>query len=853
MLSIGKIAVGQADYYLEQADRPTTRTRAVASGVEDYYLGGPEAAGEWIGRGAPLLELRGEAGGDELHHVLAGEHPALGLPLTRWNSSRVPGFDLTFSAPKSVSVMFGIGDGRMRRAIQAAHDVAVADAFAYVERQAAVTRRGAGGVHRIAGRGLAAAAFRHRTSRAGDPQLHTHVLVANVTLGADGRWSALDGRRIYAHAKTAGYIYEARLRAELTREVGFEWTAVRNGIADVAGVPPAVLRAFSRRRVEIEAELARRGTCSAAAAQVATLETRRRKDYGVTPDQLVPEWRDRAASLGLGPERVRALVGRARARVVDPEIEEWAAARMVAPDGLTHRRSTFNRRDVIQRLCEELPTGAAVTAEDLEGAADRFLQSDRAVVLAVGAARVDDVLHRRDGRMVPLVADERVYSTPDLLALERRVLEHAISGQDAGHGVVSDRAIERAVRRRRTISREQVAMVRSLTTDGASVSVVVGQAGTGKTYALAAAREAWEESGRQVIGAALSWHAARQLEESAGIPTTSVEALLSRLRNRPMTTLPRRAVVVIDEAAMVSTRQLAELVEHAERRQAKLVLVGDHRQLAEIEAGGAFRALARRLPVIELTENRRQTATWERDALALLREGDGRRALQLYEGQGRIERGEDVDEVRRRLVADWWSARDPDEALMIALRRVDVADLNGRARALMRASGRLGPAELELPSGAFAVGDRVRLRRNDRRLGVANGERAMVVAVDVENGTLALDVGGRRVALDRAYLELTSDRAGASIVHGYAITGHSAQGMTCVRAFVLVTSEASREWCYTALSRGRQSNRIYAVAPEDERLEYAPTRGRRRDVVADAFDRSDAQTLASDRGMDLGR
>ena len=811
MLSIGKIAVGQADYYLEQADGPTTRTRAVASGVEDYYLGRPEAAGEWIGGGAALLGLRGEVGGDELHRVLAGEHPGQGLPLTRWNSSRVPGFDLTFSAPKSVSVLFGIGDEPMRQVIQAAHDVAVADAFEYVERHAAVTRRGAGGLHRIPGRGLVAAAFRHRTSRAGDPQLHTHVLVANVTLGADGRWSALDGRRIYAHAKTAGYIYEARLRAELTRQLGFEWTRVRNGIADVAGVPPAVLSAFSRRRVEIEAELTRRGTRSAAAAQVATLETRRRKDYGVTPDQLVPEWRRRAASLGLGHEQVRALVGRAQARAVDPVIEERAAARMAATDGLTQRRSTFTRRDVIQRLCEELPAGAAVSGAELAEAADRFLQSERAVVQAVGAARAD-VLHRRDGRLVPLVADERVYSTPELLALERRVLEHAIGRQEAARAVASERAIERAVRRRRTISREQAAMVRTLTTDGASVSVVVGQAGTGKTYALAAAREAWEESGRQVVGGALSWQAAQQLEKSAGIPASSVDALLAGLRKRPMTALPRRAVVVIDEAAMVSTRQLAELVDHAERREAKLVLVGDHRQLAEIEAGGAFRALARRLPVIELTENRRQAATWERDALALLRDGDGRRALQLYERQGRVVSGEDVDDVRRRLVADWWSAGDPDEALMIAFRRVDVADLNGRARALMRASGRLGPAELELPGGAFAVGDRVRLRRNDRRLGVANGERATVVAVDVERGAMALDVDGRRVALDRAYLGLTSDRAGASLVHGYAITGHSAQGLTCDRAFVLVTSEASREWCYTALSRGRQENRIYAMA-----------------------------------------
>ncbi len=230
----------------------------------------------------------------------------------------VPGFDLTFSAPKSVSVLFGVGDDRMRGAIQRAHDRAVADAFGYVERHAAVTRRGAGGVHAVPGRGLIAAAFRHRTSRAGDPQLHTHVLVANLTLGADGRWSALDGRRLYAHAKTAGYLYEARLRAELTRELGLEWGPVRNGIADVAGVPAPVLRAFSRRRAEIDAELERHGTRSAAAAQIAALETRRRKDYGVTPEQLAPEWRERAArsrpDARAGPVAGRPHRGAAAAR-----------------------------------------------------------------------------------------------------------------------------------------------------------------------------------------------------------------------------------------------------------------------------------------------------------------------------------------------------------------------------------------------------------------------------------------------------------------------------------------------------------------------------------------------------------
>jgi conjugative relaxase-like TrwC/TraI family protein len=251
-----------------------------------------------------------------LDRVLSGEHPASGEPLGRVVPRRVPGFDLTFSAPKSVSLLFGIGEDHVRRAIRDAHDQAVREALAYVERQAGVTRRGAGGATVIAGRGLVAAAFRHRTSRAGDPQLHTHVLVANVILGSDGRWGTIDGRRIYAHAKAAGYLYELRLRAHLSRELGLRWGTVRNGIADVKGVSASVRRAFSRRRAEIEAEMARRGTTSAGAAQVATLATRRAKDYRVSPAQLVPEWRTRAATLGLHRRAVRELLGRTGERVI---------------------------------------------------------------------------------------------------------------------------------------------------------------------------------------------------------------------------------------------------------------------------------------------------------------------------------------------------------------------------------------------------------------------------------------------------------------------------------------------------------------------------------------------------------
>ena len=300
---------------------------------------------------------------------------------------------------------------------------------------------------------------------------------------------------------------------------------------------------------------------------------------------------------------------------------------------------------------------------------------------------------------------------------------------------------------------------------------------------------------------------------------------------------------------MVSTRQLAELVDHAAARGAKLVLVGDHRQLPELEAGGAFRGLTTRLPAIELHENRRQVDGWERDALALLRDGSVELALQRYQDRGRVVVRDDAAELRRQLVTDWWAARDPDRAVMIAYRRVDVLDLNGRARELMRAAGALGVTELRLPGGSFAVGDRVLLRRNDLRLGVSNGDRGTILAVDPAARALDVDVGGRRVLLGSAYLERAT-RNGSSLAHGYAITGHSAQGMTCRKTFVLALGPVSREWGYTALSRGSEANRLYAVAGEsDERSEYAPTEARPVDphqsLVA-AFSRSAAQTLASD-------
>lgn len=279
MLSIGKLAAGPTAgrYYVEQ----------VAQGREDYYAGEGEAPGAWAGSGAAALGLRGEVTEGGISRLLDGRDPRSGAQL-RWPlaSGAVAGFDLTFRAPKSVSVLFGIAEPEVAREIADAHEAAVRDALGYLERDACLARRGRAGALQVDGRGFVAASFRHRSSRAGDPLLHTHVVVANGTQGPDERWTALDGRALYRHAKTAGYLYQSALREQLTDRLGLDWRPVENGAADVRGVPRRVVEHFSRRRAEILEHMRARGEHSARAAQVATLETLRRKDYDVPMDRL---------------------------------------------------------------------------------------------------------------------------------------------------------------------------------------------------------------------------------------------------------------------------------------------------------------------------------------------------------------------------------------------------------------------------------------------------------------------------------------------------------------------------------------------------------------------------------------
>ncbi len=271
MLNIGRMAPGRADYYLTAVARGD-------DGVEGYYLARGEEPGRWLGHGAATLGLSGEVTGEQLRAVLDACHPETGVQLAPHPARKLPGFDHTFRAPKSVSLLWALGDRAAADEVVAAHDAAVDAAIGYLQRSAGFTRRGAGGAETVPVDGFVAAAFRHRTSRADDPLLHTHVLVANVARTTeDGVWRTLDSRKVFAHAKTAGVLYQAHLRHELTRRLGIGWQPVVNGHADIDGVDRELIEQFSRRRTQIVDHMASRGESSAAAAQAATLATRQVK------------------------------------------------------------------------------------------------------------------------------------------------------------------------------------------------------------------------------------------------------------------------------------------------------------------------------------------------------------------------------------------------------------------------------------------------------------------------------------------------------------------------------------------------------------------------------------------------
>jgi conjugative relaxase-like TrwC/TraI family protein len=745
--------------------------------------------------------------------MFEGRDPTTGELLGRPHGpNAVPGFDVVLRPTKSVAVLYGLGDPATGRATLAAHHAGVREAVAYLDGHLG-TRRGHGGHEHVSGQGLLAVGFDHRTSREGDPLLHTHLVVANRVQGPDGRWTALDGRDLYRHRLAADAIYRTTYQRELSRTLGVEWTAAdRHGNRELQGLPEELVRLFSKRTEQIGLAVERLAASgrerTPRLVKWAVHATRKPKEHEA-PDTLYGRWRTEAAERGHDSDTVvRQVTGRTRAKdlVVSERTVAAVFDRLACPDGLTATASTFARQDVIAAVGGQL---TAATRAELEGLADRFL-AERAVAVVTDRA-----------------LEERRWSTPELLAVEQRLVLAATERASDQTAVVSHDAVRAALAAHPSAGEDQAGMVRDVCQGGAGVALVVGRAGTGKTFTLGMTRHAWQLDGYRPLAAAPTGIATVSLEGEGFEEVATCDRLLADL-DRGREPLDGRTVLVVDEAGMLGSRKLARLLEHAERAGAKVVLVGDDRQLAAIDAGGGFRALRLRLGASELVENRRQQQAWEREALELVRSGLVEDAVAAYRAHNRVVAAESKPAATLALLQDWWQAwqeaeRDPaQDVIVLAGRRAEVDRLNAACQQLLAAQGRLDPDRLQLEDLQLAVGDRVVCGRNAiAQLGVANGTRGTVSALDPDARTLTLRIDAkeaREVTLPGWYLDGRGrGERNRRVDLAYATTGHRAQGLTRWRALVRLTGTEDVNWLYVQLSRARHETTLYpVVGPEPQ-------------------------------------
>lgn len=799
MLSIAALSGGQGNYYLALAR-------------DDYYLKGGEPSGQWFGKGAERLGIKAQVNGQEFKRLLRGFSPDGTQPLIQGAGSpkHQPGWDLTFSSPKSVSSLWSQADQEVRRAIQEAQTAAVGEALDYLQDAASFTRRGRGGQTKETTK-LVVATFDHGTSRAQDPQLHTHCLVLNVGVREDGTTGTILSQPFYAHKLAAGAVYRAELANQLEKRLGVVLER-RQSWFEVQGVPGKLIDDFSKRREQVEKSLAASGATGAKAAAKVTLATRTAKEH-LPRSELLPAWQEVGRQHGFTSENVRSLLGRQAPR------QDLAARVGVciqkAVERITRQESHFPERELVRRAAEEAQTMGIPSSALRHMIRQELARSPEFVCLGRSGGEIR-------------------YTTREILALEEKLLAQVDSLRNLRSAPLAEKTI-RAVEG--TLADEQKQALRHLTQSNGSIQLVSGMAGTGKTSMLRAAREAFEREGFEVFGACLSGKAAQGLEEGSGIRSNTLAKLLGipevgfrgELDRGPLDTLKEHArqmgraalgkstwpveptrltpksVLVVDEAGMVGTRQMQQLTESVLAAGARLVLVGDEKQLQAIEAGGPFGSLGNRLGRATLSEIRRQREPWARDAVKQIAGGNARAALREYASRGLVTVGEDRREAMQSLIKRWKreGAVNPRDNLILTSSNAEASLLNRMAQTQRMLTGELGKQALTVAGAEFHNGDRVLFTRNSKRYGVQNGSLGTVTEVDTRNGILT-------VALDRGKLVMVPVGDYPHLSLGYAMTTHRSQGITTENAFVLLGGPGQdRELSYVQASRARGDTRFF--------------------------------------------
>lgn len=844
--------------------------------ASEYYLGhGDEkhATARWLGSGAATLGLDDSRAVDikDMGKLANGFDPISGRALSEsagkqakwvekkdkdgnpllnkkgevqgyWSGGHRIGFDCTLSAPKSFSILFASADGEERERIIAAHRAAVEAAVGVME-QTIETRRGHAGAEVIPIKGLVASGHTHFSAREADGQIdmqiHEHVLVYAVAEGADGKWKGWDAGELYKNQKMFGALYRAELAKQVEQlgygivkrpEVDADGRATGEVFWDVRGVTDEMCDHFSGRTKQIQAYKREHG----GGHEQATLATRSEKDEPPFPE-LDAIWQERLAAYR---ERVPGTFAHAE------ELRGRQSAIQMATDAevlstLHEHEAVWTRQDLAAQIARE-----QVGVLDIAGVmkeTDAFLA--RNDLVEINPERKDPDRPANGARRH---TEPRYAARWWVEDLEEKMVHGAEARKEEKSMAVPRKTIETAIdefeqERGYSLLPEQRAAVEHLGGAG-GVSILSGRAGTGKTTTTDALVRAFRADGRDVIGCSAAWDAARKLEAETGMESFSTARLLQDL-DHGRRTLTERCVVIMDEAGMAGTYDIARLSSHIHAAGAKLILEGDSEQLQPVAAGGGFRMLADMLGDAKLTTIRRQHAPEDRALVEKFYDTGGERhrarnaqqqqgatLLQMLESRGQIDHFDTKDEAIQTLVADFLAHPSPvKEKIIEAGTRADVARLNHAVRAGMQEQGIVGKEGVftDVVDGGkavqipLAVGDRIRFGKRDEELGLVNGSVGIVQAIRARaSGSVRLDVKldgdlaseqGRMVKIDTS----TYDHFG----YAYAGTVHRSQGQTKDAAFHLAsTGMTDRHLSLVAASRARGSYKLYGAEGDLETL-----------------------------------
>lgn len=871
--------------------------------ADDYYTSGGEPPGRWAGTGIhSLINIQKTPLVDDKSYLnlIDGRAPdGSALVKNAGSEDRVVGWDATFSAPKSLSVLWARADDDMRRDIQRAQANAVKHAVSRLEKHCAITGRGTGGrtLERVPG--LMAATFEHATSREMDPQLHTHLVIFNVAQRVDGSYGTIEPRPFFTWQKSAGAMYRAALAAEL-RQIGIEVESTDNGLWwEVAGVPEGVCQHFSKRSEQIEAELARVGAASSASAigDQIKVSTRQAKT-DVNRAELLPRWQSEMDGLGFTTEKLNETLREHHktdqlAELRQKALEDLKSSKLLQRkeyrQQLRHEQerakedySTSSNSPIARMLNPLLPLIDQPTAEIQAALDDAFLAytRERAVIaehevhelfagLATELRLAPDAASRAaagalaDEEVIDLATGinrfgRHLHTTQAQLAAERELIATAKAMAADCAFRLPEGAVDKVLaEQERPLSEEQQEAVLAACAPG-RFSIVKGSAGVGKSTLLNAVRAAHQDHGYRIIGAAVAKAAANNLQNESRIESHTIAKLLSALASGAEK-LDRKTAIVIDEAGQISTPQLAALAEAAQKAGSKIVLVGDDRQLDAVQHGGMLRYLSRAdvVGTTNVSTIRRQHQEWARQAVADLRDGKALAALEAHEQRGQIHLCQDREATLNSLVDRWqqMQAQDPAESTIVLARKwTDVLPLSQKIRQLHIDAGRVaaeGPT-LQCVVGdrnmdlQMAVGDDVRFTRNEYRVGLTNGQTGKIEAIHAQpNGHYLIDVRDSTGVLNRVdTAEYVNEFGRLHMVHSYASTVYASQGLTMDRTLVLGDMAMDQKNAYVAGSRHRQICEWFFDANS-----IVMAAGKGQPMTADECIEAVAKSMSVDRGQ----